>query len=135
MSTNRTELSDSWQKRFAYFDRYGPVSSTPEGRRAYQALPFLEKARLGANIWGFLFGPFYFMVKGMWRKGVTLLAVACVLAVPVLLFDVGSIIERFTAMVIPAFSLVTANYAYYLHVVQGNRSWNPLEGMRARKSH
>ena len=134
MGINRTELSTTWQKRFAYFDRHGPVSSTPKGRGAFQLLPFADKLRLGGNIWAFLFGPLYFLVKGMWRKGLTLLAAAVGLTVPVLLFDVGSAVERVTALLVPVFSLVAANYAYYLHVVEGNQSWNPLEGMKARKS-
>jgi hypothetical protein len=132
MGINRAELSETWQIRFAYFDTYGPVSSTPEGRRAYRALPFFEKMRLGGNIWAFLFGPLYFVIKGMWRKGCTLLAVAVMLAFPILLFDLGSAIERITSILVPVVAMITANYAYYLYVVQGDRSWNPLEGLRKR---
>lgn len=132
MSIDGVKLSESWQKRFVYFDRYGPASSTPEGKAAYKALPFMEKVRLTSNIWAFLFGPIYFAVKGMWRKGVVLLVAAILLNVPIVVFDVPTIIANAIMIVVPVFAMTTANYAYYLHATQGNRSWNVLEGMKAR---
>jgi hypothetical protein len=133
MDIDRTQFSETWQKRFAYFDRYGPMSTTPEGRRAFRMLPFLDRMRLGGNLFAFLFGPIYFFVKGMWRKGLSLLGLACVIAVSLFVFDVGSAIERMVGLVVPVLAMVTANYGYYLHVVEHNRSWNPLEGMKARE--
>ncbi|CAN5774692.1 hypothetical protein BH10ACT9_BH10ACT9_13660 [soil metagenome] len=92
----------------------------------------MEKVRLTSNIWAFLFGPIYFAVKGMWRKGVVLLVAAILLNVPIVVFDVPTIIANAIMIVVPVFAMTTANYAYYLHATQGNRSWNVLEGMKAR---
>ena len=68
-------MSPSWQKRFDFFNAYGLPNSTPESKAAYKALTFLERVKLTSNILAFLFGPIYFFVKGMWRKGLTLLGI------------------------------------------------------------
>ena len=39
---------------------------------------------------------------------------------------------RGLGMAVPALALTTANYAYYLHVTKGSRSWNPFEGLGRR---
>jgi hypothetical protein len=128
-----TELARSWQQRFAFYDRYGVPNSTPESRQAYRELPFGKKMRLNANIWGFLFGPFYFFVKGMWRKGLVLLALAIALAATfIVVVDAPDAIARAASFVVPALAMTTANYAYYLHVVKGSRSWNVFEGLGRR---
>ena len=67
------ELAVSWQRRFAFFDLYGLPSSSPAAKAAYRTLPFWDKVRLTSNVWAFLFGFLYFYVKGMWRKGTTIL--------------------------------------------------------------
>jgi hypothetical protein len=36
-------------------------------------------------------------------------------------------------LVVPVLSMATANYAYYLHVVEDSRSWNPWEGRFGRR--
>ncbi|KWX60247.1 DUF2628 domain-containing protein [Mycobacterium sp. NAZ190054] len=126
-------LSETWRIRFAYFETYGPVSSTPEGKQAFRALSFWDRIRISSNLWAFLFGPIYFFVKGVWRKGVTLLLLACVLAVVLVFVDVGAVVERAASLIVPVLAMTTANYAYYLHVVAGSRSWNPWEGMSGRR--
>lgn len=134
MSELRTydELPRSWQQRFAFYDEYGVPNTSPESREAYRALPFGSKIRLNANIWGFLFGPIYFFVKGMWRKGLVLLALAVALAVVVIGVGAPDIIDRAASLVVPALAMTTANYAYYLHVVKGSQSWNVFEGLGRR---
>lgn len=128
-----TELAQSWQQRFAFYDRYGVPNASPESRQAYRELSFGDKMRLNTNIWGFLFGPFYFFVKGMWRKGLVLLALAIALAVTFMaVVDAPGIIIRAAGLVVPALAMTTANYAYYLHVVKGSQSWNVFEGFGRR---
>ncbi|MDW5612581.1 DUF2628 domain-containing protein [Mycolicibacterium sp. D5.8-2] len=123
------KLSESWRIRFAYFETYGPVPWTLEARQGYRALSFWDRIRLSSNVSAFLFGPMYFFAKGMWRKGLTLLGVVGAVVAAVLLADVGGVIERMAALTVPVVAATTANYAYYLHVVEGSRSWNPLEGV------
>lgn len=132
LSVQRIESYDglpkAWQERFTFYDRFGAPNTTPKARQAYRALPFLDKARLTVNIWAFLFGPVYFFVKGMWRKGLILLAVAVALVVVLIALDAPDNISRGAALIVPAFALTTANYAYYLHAVKGSQSWNIFQG-------
>ncbi|BBZ03023.1 hypothetical protein MCHIJ_24600 [Mycolicibacterium chitae] len=127
-----TEVPAAWQQRFAFFQQYGPVGSTPEAKAAYRALPFGARMRLGFNIWAFLFGPVYFLVKGMWRKGLTVLGVAVTLGVASVLLGVPDNWDRAFAIGFTAAIATVTNWAYYLHVAEGSQSWNPLEGLRRK---
>ena len=121
-------VSPSWQKRFDFFNAYGLPNSTPESRAAYRALSFMERLKLSSNILAFLFGPIYFFVKGMWRKGLTLLGIFFVVEVVLVVLDVPDSLVRGIGFGLAAIGMTTANYAYYLHVVRGSRSWNLFEG-------
>ena len=126
------ELPRSWQERFAFFSTYGLPSSSPEAREAYKQLSFGSRLRINSNIWAFLFAPVYFFVKGMWRKGLTLLAAALVLGAVLVWLDVPDSWGHATGIGFAGLQMTIANYAYYLHVVKGSRSWNPLEGFGRR---
>lgn len=126
-------LSDSWRWKFDFFHTYGLPSASPEAKAAYRNLSFMAKLRLTSNILAFLFGPLYFFVKGMWRKGLTLLGIAIAAGAVLTALDVSDTVGRSAGIAIGALAMSTANYAYYLHVVRGSQSWNPFEGFgRAR---
>lgn len=129
---NDVEVSESWRQRFEFFEEFGIPNSTPESRQAYRRLPLGAKFRLTSNLWAFLFGPIYFFVKGMWRKGLVLAGLAIALAVVVLGLGTPDLVDRAASLVVPALAMTTANYAYYLHAVMGSRSWNPFEGLGRR---
>jgi len=117
-----------WADRFTFYYVNGRPGH-PQYRVAYRALSFGQRMRLGSNIWAFLFGPFYFMAKGMWRKGVTLLAIG--LAIGAVLALIGlSRFNLYAGIGLASFQMTIANYQYFLHVVHGNRSWNPIDGMK-----
>lgn len=120
--------SPSWQKRFDFFNTYGLPNSTPESKAAYQALTFLERLKLTSNILAFLFGPIYFFVKGMWRKGLTLLGIFFAVEVVLVVLNVSDALVRGIGFGLAAIAMTTANYAYYLHVVRRSQSWNLFEG-------
>ena len=72
-------LSATWQRRFAFFDEHGsPLTS--HGAVALQKLPFWSGMSIRSNIWGFVFGPFYFLFLGLWRRGAALFVLAVVLS-------------------------------------------------------
>ncbi|MGV0678609.1 MULTISPECIES: DUF2628 domain-containing protein [Mycolicibacterium] len=126
-------LSDSWRWKFDFFDTYGLPNSSPEAKAAYRNLSFMAKLRLSSNILAFLFGPIYFFVKGMWRKGLTLLGLTIAVAAVLVLVDVSDSIGRAVGIAVSVLAMSTANYAYYLHVARGSQSWNLFEGFgRAR---
>ncbi|TLH66217.1 hypothetical protein C1S80_07845 [Mycolicibacterium aubagnense] len=121
-------MSPSWQRRFDFFNAYGLPNSSPESKAAYQAMSFMDRLKLTSNILAFLFGPIYFFVKGMWRKGLTLLGIFFAVEVVLVVLDVPDSLVRGIGFGLAAIAMTTANYAYYLHVVRGSQSWNLFEG-------
>lgn len=125
---DREGLSEIWQRRFDFFDRYGLPASSPESKAAYKALPFGARFRLTSNFPAFLFGPIYFFFKGMWQKGLTLVGVWVALGVVFALLNLPMGVERAVGIAVSAATMGIANYAYYLHRVKGSQSWNLFEG-------
>ena len=122
-----------WTQRFEFFTRYGLPANSPEGRAALRALPFGTRLRINSNFPAFLFGPFYFFFKGMWRKATTLLGAAMAAGAVLESANITSGLATGVATSIGAAAMLSANYAYYLHVTRHSRSWNPFEGFgRAR---
>ncbi|MUL82459.1 DUF2628 domain-containing protein [Mycobacterium sp. CBMA247] len=126
-------MAPSWQKRFDFFNAYGLPNSTPEAKAAYRALSFGARLQIGSNFLAFFFGPLYFIVKGMWRKGLTLLGIVVAATVILAVLNVPDGVARGAGIGLAAVAMSLANYAYYLHVAQGSRSWNLLEGFVNRK--
>jgi uncharacterized protein DUF2628 len=125
-------LPDAWRQRFAFYHAYGLPGSSPQARDAYKALPFGTKIRITSNLFAFFFGSLYFVVKGMWRKGISLLAATLVVIAPMELLGVPGLWINTVVFGFAGLEMAAANYAYYLHVVKGSRSWNPLEGFGRR---
>ena len=125
-------MAPVWQRRFAFFDQYGVPNSTPQARAAYRALGFGEKLRLNSNFLALLFGPLYFIAKGMWRKGVTFLIAGLAAMAVLTVLNVPDSFVRPVGFAFSALAMTTANYAYYLHVRRGSTSWNPFEGLGLR---
>ena len=121
-------LSSSWRKRFDFFDTYGLPNSSPEAKAAFKALSFGARMQIGSNFLAFLFGPLYFFVKGMWRKGLTLLGLFGAVGVVMALVNAPDNWARAASIGVAAVAMNAANYAYYLHVTRGSRSWNLFEG-------
>lgn len=129
-----TQLPPVWQQRFAFYRLHGQVGSTPEAQAAYKVLPFSAKLRLAFNIWAFLFGWLYFVVKGMWRKGLTVLALGLALGALCAALEVSDNVTVALAMGYNGMVATLANYAYYLEVAFRSQSWNPFEGFGRRQS-
>ncbi|GAS90228.1 uncharacterized protein RMCB_4324 [Mycolicibacterium brisbanense] len=126
-------LSPAWQRRFDFFNVYGLPNSSPESKAAYRSLPFGTKFRIGSNFPAFFFGPIYFFVKGMWRKGLTLFGLAMALSVVLVVLDVPDSVGRAAGIAVASVAMSTANYAYYLHVTRGSQSWNLFEGFGRKR--
>jgi hypothetical protein len=125
------QLAPTWQRRFAFYDAFGLPGSSPLAKQAYRALPMMDKLALTSNFWAFLFGFIYFWVKGMWRKGTTLLGVGLGLGVLLSILQAPDIIAHAVTFGFAGAVMTTANWAYYLHT-RGSESWNPLEGFGRR---
>ncbi|MCV7316325.1 DUF2628 domain-containing protein [Mycolicibacillus parakoreensis] len=130
--TTADDVPDAWRSRFAFFDAYGLQTTTLPAREAYKALPFTRRLRISSNFLAFLFGPIYFFVKGMWRKGLTLLGITLAVGTVGTALNLPGSVANAVGVALGALAMMTANYAYYLHVRAHSRSWNPFEGWRSR---
>ena len=90
-------------------------------------MPKSERIRGGTfNILAFLFGPFYYIAKGMWKKGIALFFV-CFIAV--LLLEIVLNMFGFAKMGkalgygVSAVFAVRANVDYYKKMVLGDNGW------------
>jgi len=87
-------------------------------------LSFGERRRLIFNIWGFVFGPFYYLAKGMWKKAITLSAVSAVLG-----FVLEVVVlalhwpDGFLSFIAPAIFATRATVDYYKKMVLGDNGW------------
>ena len=113
------KVSDNWQRKFTLIEKAGGPKM-PNAR----ALKFGERNKIVFNIWAFLFGPFYYLAKGMWRKAITLSAI-CVIGVVVvgLILDAMNISSGFLGFVGPAVFSVRANVDFYKKVMLGQNGW------------
>lgn len=115
-------LSAVWKMRFAMIERAG--GSTYSN---IAALSVMERFRIMFNFWAFLFGTFYFLAKGMWRRAITYtVAVFTVAAVIDIFLDAsGSASTLFHPMNYagPMLFACTANLCYYKEKVLGDRGW------------
>lgn len=113
------EVSASWQRRFALVEKAGGPK-LPHANK----LAFGERMRLMFNIWGFLFGPFYYLAKGMWKKAITLFVVALVLYVVLaVVLSALHLPEGFLSFIAPVIFATRANVDYYKKTVLGDASW------------
>jgi Protein of unknown function (DUF2628) len=115
-------VSDKWKERFKAIQRTGGVKfpnlkSMPrkERRKAYSF-----------NALAFLFGPIYYMAKGMWRKGLSLFFV-CALVVVVLslaleLSGFGKLANSLGYGVSAIFAM-RANIDFYKKMVLHENGW------------
>lgn len=115
-------VSEVWKKKFKAMRKAGGP-----GMKNLNSLSKAERKDLGSfNVVAFLFGPFYYMAKGMWRRGILLFAV-CVAAVIVIDIALGLIgLEKFGKALgygVAGVFAVRANADYYKKMVLGDNGW------------
>ncbi|WP_345847655.1 DUF2628 domain-containing protein [Shewanella algae] len=127
-------LSSRWQKIFAEFDfrqadKLGYFASA-------KSQPHLSRSKkeqikgqniINFNVLAFIFGPFYYMTKGMWKKGLYLLLLTLALnlltVVIVSLFtdrDISTMLYIINSTIYG----LTANYDYYRYYKLGETTWS-----------
>jgi len=132
------KLSEKWQERFDFFDRIGGEVATEEYKQEFRKLSFMQRIKIGYNIWAFFFGIIYFCILGLWKKGLVIFSTIVLLNIIVYIIESSGnfnldIVYRVISIAGAAFSASTANYAYYLKETRGKQSWNPLEGFSKKK--
>ena len=129
------DISPKWRERFAFFEQHGGPNS-PGYQAAFKALPKRKRILININFIAMFFGVIYFLVLGLWKKNLTLLAiiVGVTIGVELVFSAMGQEVPMwFDNGLNVAFALMyglIANYAYYLKKVKGSQSWNPFEGIR-----
>ncbi|TEA02515.1 hypothetical protein CCUG60884_03652 [Mycobacteroides salmoniphilum] len=122
---DRSDLSAYWRLKFDFYDRYG-TRFTPEAVAGARARPFAVRMRSAINLPALFFGPIYFILKGMWRKAITLMLFS--LAVGLVLYLAFPALG-FSGLGNGALCMILAGPGYYRHRVKDSRSWNPLDGI------
>ena len=118
------QLSKIWQRRFAFFTEHGSPLS-PSGAQALQKLPFMTGSSIRFNVWGFLFGPIYFLVLGIWKRAISIFALVIVVAL-VMEKVAGSSADPLIGIISSVFCAMTVNFARYIQVTEGRDEWNPF---------
>ncbi|MET0335796.1 MAG: DUF2628 domain-containing protein, partial [Rhizobacter sp.] len=85
-----------------------------------------ERFKISFNVLAFLFGPLYYLTKGMWKKALSLFG-ACIVVVVVVgvvldLFGFGKIADALGYGAAAIFA-VRANIDYYKKMVLGDNGW------------
>jgi len=115
-------VSATWKKRFKWIRKAGGPSMPN-----LKTMPRAERKGFNQfNILAFLFGPFYYLAKGMWRKSISLFVVcaAVVIALEFLLVMIG--FERFGKALgygVSTVFAIRANIDYYKKMVLGKNGW------------
>ncbi len=93
----------------------------PEGKQ----LTGKEKRLITSNLWAFVFGPFYYLYLGMWRKAITRSLLALVIdgALSVAGDALGVSVDRFLWVVSAIIFMQCANVDYYRKAVLKRREW------------
>lgn len=118
-----SDLPKVWQKRFALIERAGGLKLTK-----LKDLGFFERSSCTFNVLAGLFGPFYYIAKGMWKKGLAYwglgIAGIVVFETLVTLAGFGHLLSRvhYTGAWVALFALM-ANRDYYKKVVLGDNGW------------
>ena len=115
-------VSDAWKRKFKAIQKAGgpglPHLKTLS-KEDRKAVPMF-------NILGFLFGPFYYVAKGMWKKGITLFVLGfAVIFVLILVLEALGLTKLTTALNVAMGALyaVLADRDYYKKMVLRQNGW------------
>jgi hypothetical protein len=117
----RLPVSPAWKDRFVLIAKAGGPK-LPK----FKDLAFGERMKINFNVLAFLFGPVYYAVKGMWRKGLALF-VACVVVFTALSFilefaGLGRTVNALGYAAAAVFA-VRANIDFYKKMVLKDNRW------------
>ncbi|MGJ0636499.1 DUF2628 domain-containing protein [Xenorhabdus bovienii] len=121
-----SKYPEKWQERFKFFEQYSSPASK-EFKVGIKNIPQKKRILININWLAFIFGIFYFLAIGLWKKGLILFIFSILLAI-----GVTSISETLIYGTMPLTYIMwgfTANYAYYLKEIKSDDGWNPFKGI------
>jgi hypothetical protein len=118
-ATASADISEAWQKKFSLIEKAGG----PNFPRIRE-LKFGERHKITFNILAFLFGPIYYLVKGMWKKAISLfiISVILILALELILAHFGLSTDA-TKFVSGAIFATRANIDFYKRIILKTDDW------------
>ncbi|MEJ2118908.1 MAG: DUF2628 domain-containing protein [Alphaproteobacteria bacterium] len=129
MSTDsQSSTQTTWDKRFAFFDAHG-APKNPAFREALKKLEFFDRAKIMMSFWAVMFGPFYLLYLGLWKKAISYYAAFFLLVFVLSVLGIPEVIFKGMGTVSAMFAGMFTNYAYYLKKVKNQDGWNPFEGL------
>lgn len=114
-------VNDDWKAKFRTLAEAGqPItySMMLRNEAVYKQLPFKMKF----NIWALVFGIFYYLSKGMWKKGLTIIGIGIVMTM-VVGFLFGETAGNFASFGMVALFASFANFDYYRTMVLNEDFW------------
>ncbi|WP_339525515.1 DUF2628 domain-containing protein [Pseudomonas sp. EA_35y_Pfl2_R111] len=115
-------ISDKWKQRFSAIHHAGGIKMPK-----FKELPAEERRKaFNFNFLAFFFGPIYYAIKGMWKKG---LALFLVCAVVVIILGIGldylgySKIANALGYGVGAVFAARANIDYYKKILLNDNGW------------
>lgn len=106
------DVTPLWKERFHLIEQIGWDDGCLKNYWNFMTLTIAQRFKMG-SILGFLFGPIYYFVKGMWQKGIFIFAIALVLA--------NLRLPGAFNILIAAYCGSMASYDYYLWKVHGKQ--------------
>lgn len=111
------KVSDAWKTRFRLIERAGGAK-LPN----LKALSFGQRMKVMFNVLAFLFGPLYYLTKGLWKKALVLFAI-CVVVVVVADLVMGDRFGNAIGIATGALFAIRANIDVYKKMVLGDDGW------------
>jgi hypothetical protein len=115
------QLSALWRIRFDLVEKAGGPTHP-----LLKQMPLGERFRLMFNIWALLFGAFYYLAKGMWRKAILIVLVSGLTLVLIEMVAPNGELDAVRHAVNGAITILItmlANISYYKKVVLGDNGW------------
>ncbi|MDI9238254.1 DUF2628 domain-containing protein [Lysobacter sp. LF1] len=111
------DVSETWKRRFRLIEKAGGVQMTH-----FRDLSFGERMSINFNVLAFFFGPFYYLIKGMWRPAVAYLLIVFAIVVVLELAGLGRLARSVGYGMAAVYSL-RANITYYRQRVLEEYPW------------
>ena len=115
------KVSEGWREKFRIIEKAGGPK-LPK----FRSVPYNERKKIGFNGFGFLFGPLYYVAKGMWRKAITYFAggVALIVVLAIVMDMLGfKDAEKYLGFAFAAAFAARANIDYYQKMVLDDNEW------------
>ena len=115
-------VSDGWKSKFRTIAEAEPISLGLIPKFKNNAVYKNASITTKMNFWAFLFGIFYYITKGMWKKGIFLLVIGIGL-VALLGALFGGSVTNAAGFGVAGLFAAFANFDYYRKMVLGEDFW------------